>query len=60
MDSPWSLSPAHLRRAPFVARLVPPSPNGAAIAAAAPAGVRVAAARLHNITAVGTWLTTRG
>ncbi|MFE3165050.1 2-phosphosulfolactate phosphatase [Streptomyces sp. NPDC059224] len=59
-DSPWSLSPAHLRRAPFVARLVLPSPNGAAIAAAAPAGVRVVAACLHNITAVGNWLTTRG
>ncbi|GAA3846465.1 hypothetical protein ACFS5L_05960 [Streptomyces phyllanthi] len=30
--SPWSLSPAHLRGAPSVSRLVLPSPNGAAIA----------------------------
>ncbi|MFI1358333.1 2-phosphosulfolactate phosphatase [Streptomyces sp. NPDC020898] len=58
-DSPWSLSPAHLRRAPYVARLVLPSPNGAAIAAAAPPGVRVVA-RLRNITAVGSWLTSHG
>lgn len=58
--TPWSLSPAHLRAAPFVARLVLPSPNGAAIAAAAPPGVRVIAACLRNITAVGTWLTSRG
>ncbi|MFD8135114.1 hypothetical protein ACFV41_50795, partial [Streptomyces mirabilis] len=59
-DSPWSLSPAHMRRAPFVARLVLPSPNGAAIAAAAPPHVRVVAACLRNITAVGSWLTARG
>jgi 2-phosphosulfolactate phosphatase len=59
-DSPWSLSPAHLRRAPFVARLVLPSPNGAAIAAAAPPGVWVVAACLRNITAVGSWLMARG
>ncbi|MFF4508256.1 2-phosphosulfolactate phosphatase [Streptomyces sp. NPDC001401] len=59
-DSPWSLSPVHLRRAPFVARLVLPSPNGAAIAAAAPPGVRVVAACLRNITAVGGWLTAHG
>lgn len=32
---PWSLSPAALRRAPFVPRLVLPSPNGSAICAAA-------------------------
>ena len=56
-ETPWSLSPAHLRAAPFVARLVLPSPNGAAIATAAPPGVRVVAACLRNITAVGTWLT---
>ncbi|WP_406446926.1 hypothetical protein OHB14_50650 [Streptomyces sp. NBC_01613] len=55
-DSPWSLSPAHLRRAPSVARLVLPSPNGAAIAAAAPPDVQVVAACLRNITAVsGSW-----
>ncbi len=59
-DSPWSLSPAHMRRAPFVARLVLPSPHGAAIAAAAPPHVRVVAACLRNITAVGSWLTGRG
>lgn len=59
-DSPWSLSPMHLRRAPFVARLVLPSPNGAAIAAAAPTRVCVVAACLRNITAVGSWLTAHG
>ncbi|GAA3784500.1 hypothetical protein GCM10022403_018950 [Streptomyces coacervatus] len=59
-DSPWSISPAHLRRARFVARLVLPSPSGAAIAAAAPPGVRVVAACLRNITAVGNWLTAHG
>lgn len=35
---PWSLSPAALRRAPFVPRLVLPSPNGSAICAAAAEG----------------------
>jgi 2-phosphosulfolactate phosphatase len=59
-DSPWSLSPAHMRRAPFVACLALPSPHGAAIAAAAPPHVRVVAACLRNITAVGSWLTARG
>ncbi|MEU6256708.1 hypothetical protein [Streptomyces sp. NPDC047043] len=58
-DTPWSLSPAHLRAAPFVARRVLPSPNGAAIAAAAPSGVQVLAACLRNLTAVGNWLTSR-
>jgi 2-phosphosulfolactate phosphatase len=33
--SPWSLSRAALRQAPFTARLVLPSPNASAIAAAA-------------------------
>ncbi|MEU8869054.1 2-phosphosulfolactate phosphatase [Streptomyces umbrinus] len=56
-DSPWSLSPAHLRRAPFVARLVLPCPNGAAIAAALSPRALVVAACLRNITAVGSWLT---
>ncbi|MGW5063911.1 2-phosphosulfolactate phosphatase [Streptomyces sp. NPDC004096] len=60
LGSPWSLSPAHLRAAPFVTRLVLPSPNGAAIAAAAPPGARVVAACLRNISAVGSWLTTLG
>lgn len=58
-DSPWSLSPAHLRRAPFVVRLVLPSPNGAAIAAAASPHVRVIVACLRNISAGGSWLTAR-
>ena len=59
-DSPWSISPAHLRHAPFAARLVLPSPNAAAIAAAAPPRVRVVAACLRNILAVGDWLTSHG
>ncbi|MFF3468002.1 2-phosphosulfolactate phosphatase [Streptomyces sp. NPDC002619] len=54
------MSPAHLCAAPFVARLVLPSPNGAAIAAAAPPAVRVVGACLRNITAAGNWLTARG
>ncbi|MCC9707420.1 2-phosphosulfolactate phosphatase [Streptomyces sp. MNU76] len=37
-----------------------PSPNGAAIAAAAPPGVQVVAACLRNISVVGSWLTTHG
>lgn len=37
-----------------------PSPNGAAIAAAARPQVRVVAACLRNITAVGSWLTAHG
>ncbi|WP_265569018.1 hypothetical protein [Streptomyces hygroscopicus] len=59
-ETPWSLSPAHLRAAPYVARLVLPAPNGASIAAAAPPGVRVLAACLRNITAVSSWLTSHG
>lgn len=59
-DNPWSLSPAHLRRAPFVTRLVLPSPNSAAIAATAPPRVPVIAVCLRNITAVGGWLAARG
>ncbi|MFE1290877.1 2-phosphosulfolactate phosphatase [Streptomyces sp. NPDC058751] len=53
--SPWSLSPAALRRAPFTPRLVLPSPNGSAIAAAA-GGATVVAGCLRNATAVGRWL----
>ena len=52
---PWSLSPAALRAAPAPERLVLPSPNGSAIAAAAPPGVTVVAACLRNATAVGRW-----
>lgn len=58
--TPWSLSPAHLRAAPFVTRLVLPSPNGAAVATAAPPGMQVVAACLRNVTAVSSWLTSRG
>lgn len=57
--SPWSLSPAALRRAPFTPRLVLPSPNGSAIAAAADVSV-VMAGSLRNATAVGRWLATHG
>ncbi|MFE7276116.1 2-phosphosulfolactate phosphatase [Streptomyces sp. NPDC057623] len=58
--TPWSLSPDHLRQAPFASRLVLPSPNGAAICAAAPRDVRLVAACLRNVTAVGGWLTAHG
>ncbi len=57
-DAPWSLSPAALRRAPAVERLVLPSPNGSAIAATA-TGL-VLAACLRNAAAVGRWLRDRG
>jgi 2-phosphosulfolactate phosphatase len=57
-DHPWSLSPAALVRAPRVARLVLPSPNGSAVAAAA-SGL-VAGACLRNATAVGRWLAGSG
>ncbi len=55
---PWSLSPASLRAAPPVTRLVLPSPNGSTIAAAATAaGIdTVVAASLRNAPAVGAWL----
>ncbi|MCX4751208.1 2-phosphosulfolactate phosphatase [Kitasatospora sp. NBC_01287] len=53
--SPWSLSPAALRQAPFTPRLVLPSPNGSAIAAAA-GDSTVVAGCLRNATAVGRWL----
>jgi 2-phosphosulfolactate phosphatase len=57
-DHPWSLSPAALRRAPGIERLVLPSPNGSAIAASATGCV--VAASLRNATAVGRWLRERG
>ncbi|MFD8003430.1 2-phosphosulfolactate phosphatase [Streptomyces mirabilis] len=57
--SPWSLSPAALRRAPFTPRLVLPSPNGSAIAAAA-GGSTVVAGCLRNASAVGRWLALHG
>lgn len=60
-DSPWSLSPASLRRAPFTARLVLPSPNGSAISAAvSDGGATVIAACLRNVNAVGRWLAEHG
>ncbi len=59
-DSPWSLSPAALRRAPFTPRLVLPSPNGSAISSAAASGpATVVAACLRNARAAGAWLTGR-
>ncbi|MFI9366293.1 2-phosphosulfolactate phosphatase [Kitasatospora sp. NPDC053057] len=55
--TPWTLSPAALRRAPATARLVLPSPNGSAISAAAQhAGATVLAACLRNATAAAAWL----
>lgn len=57
--SPWSLSPAALQRAPFTPRLVLPSPNGSAIAAAVD-GVPVVAGCLRNAAATGHWLTKQG
>jgi 2-phosphosulfolactate phosphatase len=58
-DTPWSLSPAALRRAPFTPRLVLPSPNGSAIAAASSSRV-VVAGSLRNATATGQWLAEQG
>ncbi|SDU62521.1 2-phosphosulfolactate phosphatase [Jiangella alkaliphila] len=60
--SPWSLSPAALRAAPVTPRLVLPSPNGSAIAAAASGdpAVAVVAGCLRNAAAVGRWLTASG
>lgn len=57
-SSPWSLSPAALLRAPALDRLVLPSPNGSAIAAAASGPVL--AASLRNATAVARWLRRHG
>ncbi|MEV7197331.1 2-phosphosulfolactate phosphatase [Streptomyces sp. NPDC093510] len=58
-SSPWTLSPAALRHAPFTPRLVLPSPNGSAIAAAA-GEAPVAAGALRNATAVSHWLVRQG
>ncbi|MFD9631798.1 2-phosphosulfolactate phosphatase [Streptomyces violascens] len=57
--SPWSLSPAALRGAPFTPRLVLPSPNGSAIASAA-GDATVVAASLRNAAAVSRWLARKG
>ncbi|TWF95316.1 2-phosphosulfolactate phosphatase [Saccharopolyspora dendranthemae] len=58
--SPWSLSPAALRLAPFTERLVLPSPNGSTIASSAGDNVTVVAGCLRNATATGHGLTERG
>ncbi|MEW1926639.1 2-phosphosulfolactate phosphatase [Streptomyces sp. NPDC088360] len=58
--SPWSLSPAALRLAPFTPRLVLPSPNGSAIPAAAGTSGTVVAGCLRNAAAVGSWLAGQG
>ncbi|MFF8531701.1 2-phosphosulfolactate phosphatase [Streptomyces sp. SAS_267] len=60
LDAPWFLSPAQLRKAPFTARLVLPSPVCSIVTAAARPGVPVVAACLRNITAVGSWITSHG
>ncbi|HUB71707.1 MAG TPA: 2-phosphosulfolactate phosphatase [Acidimicrobiales bacterium] len=57
-DQPWSLSPSSLRTAPFTARLLLPSPNGSAVAAAAQ-GVVVAAC-LRNAAACARWALASG
>ena len=59
ISHPWSLSPAHLLAAPFTDRLVLPSPNGSAIAAAAVTGTVIAGSLRHAV-AVGRWLTSHG
>jgi 2-phosphosulfolactate phosphatase len=56
---PWSLSPASLQNAPIPQRLVLPSPNGSAIAAAA-SGASVLAGCLRNATAIARWLEHHG
>jgi 2-phosphosulfolactate phosphatase len=58
-SQPWSLSPASLLRAPVPRRLVLPSPNGSAIAAAATRS-SVLAGCLRNATAVAHWLGQHG
>lgn len=58
-SSPWSLSPAALRRAPYTPRLVLPSPNGSSIAASA-GELPVIAGALRNATAVSQWLVREG
>jgi 2-phosphosulfolactate phosphatase len=61
--TPWSLSPAVLRSAPFTPRLVVPSPNGSAIAAAAAtpsSHTDLLAASLRNVTATSRWLAGHG
>lgn len=59
VDHPWTLSPAALRAAPVVPRLVLPSPNGSAISAAAAAPLIVAGC-LRNARAVAAHLAGQG
>lgn len=55
-----SLSPASIRAAPKLARIVLPSPNGSALASQlASGGATVLGACLRNRTAVARWLTSR-
>jgi 2-phosphosulfolactate phosphatase len=56
---PWSLSPASVLAAPIPQRLVLPSPNGSAIAAAVSTG-SVLAGCLRNATAIARWLERHG
>jgi 2-phosphosulfolactate phosphatase len=56
---PWSLSPASLAGGPLPPRLVLPSPNGSAIAAAAASGP-ILAGCLRNATAIARWLERHG
>lgn len=58
-ENPWSLSPASIRSAPFVERLVLPSPNGSAIASAA-VGPSLLASSLRNGSAVASALHDEG
>jgi len=53
-EHPWSLSPVHLAKARVTPRLVLPSPNGSAIAAAATG--TVVAGCLRNAAAVSAWI----
>lgn len=59
-EQPWTLAPNAVRKAPFAARLVLPSPNGSTIAASAPPDRVVVTACLRNARAVGTWLADSG
>jgi hypothetical protein len=52
---PWSLSPAHLLRAPAPERLVLPSPNVSFAIAAEATARHVVAGCLRNATAVARW-----
>lgn len=57
-DRPWSLSPAALASAPYVPRLVLPSPNGSTIASQATGSIM--AACLRNARASANWLIQQG